>query len=161
MSTVRHSLRFQIGASLLALLLFAGTSQGAENDSKASIESIRQEVQNLQQELKDFTEERRQELTADIEATLTDIDARIEALEARVNEDWQQMDRVARAHARSSLGALRRERGRVADWYQRMQDSPEYTWESMKDGFNEAFNNMAEAWKTAEKDVQKAIDGEK
>lgn len=146
---------------MVALLLFAVISHGAEDDSKASVESIRQEVQDLQQELQDFTEERRKELTKDIEATLSDIDARIEALETRISEDWQQMDKVARAHARSSLGALRRERARVADWYQRMQDSSEFTWESMKEGFNEAFNSMADAWKTAEKDVQKAIDGEK
>lgn len=161
---MRNPFRFQAGALLLAILMLAGPvqaqDQNPDQQDKASVESIQREMQDLKQELAEYSADRREQLAADIEATLKDIDTRIEILETRIQEDWQEMDKVARAEARSALASARRERARVADWYQRMQDSSEFTWESMKEGFNDAFDQLSKAWQDAEEDVQKAMEKE-
>lgn len=41
-----------------------------------------------------------------------------------------------------------------------MQDSPDFTWGSMKEGFNDAFDQLSEAWQGAEQKVRQAV-GEK
>ena len=129
-NSLRNTLRYPISIFLLASCLLTGQAHGQEQqpqqqqqqEREATIESVRQEVQDLNQELAEFTADRRQQLMEDIEGTLKAIDTRVDALETRLKDEWNEMDEVARAHARSTLGALRRERARVAEWYQRMQD---------------------------------------
>jgi len=128
----------------------------AENDDDATVESLRQDIQTLNQELEEFTTERRERLMTDIEEVLSSLDARIAALENRLQEDWDKADQLTRAQAKTALASLRRERARVTEWYQRMQDSADFTWESMKEGFNDAFDELSEAWQGAEQKVGEA-----
>lgn len=155
---MRSPLRLQASALLLAMVMPLAQGQAAENDSETTLESLRQEMQNLDQELTDFTAERREQLMADIENVLGDIDARIATLERRLQEDSDEADRLARAQAQTALASLRRERARVTEWYKRMQDSADYTWESMKEGFNDAFDKLSEAWQSAEQQVRQAVE---
>ncbi|MFN2360847.1 MAG: hypothetical protein ABR522_07195 [Marinobacter sp.] len=151
---MRNPLRLQASALLLAMIMPLAQGQAAEDEDAATVESLRQDVQSLDRELNDFTAERRERLMADIDEVLRDIDARTATLEDRLKEDWNEVDRLARAQAQTALASLRRERARVTEWYQRMQDSADYTWESMKEGFNDAFDQFSEAWQKAEQSVR-------
>lgn len=155
---VRYPLRLQASALLLAMLMPLAQGHAAEDDSEEKVESLRQDVQSLNEELADFTAERRERLMTDIEDVLEDIDARIEALDSRLREEWNEADKLTRTQAQSALANLRRERARVSEWHERMQDSADFTWESMKDGFNDAFDNLAEAWEKSERTVREAVE---
>ncbi len=151
---MRSAFRLQASALLLAMMMPLAQGHAAENDGDASVETLRQDMESLTQELEDFTTERRERLMTDIEEVLSSVDARIATLENRLQEDWNAADKLTRAQAKTALASLRRERARVAEWYQRMQDSADFTWESMKDGFNDAFNNLSEDWQSAEQKVR-------
>lgn len=153
---MRSPLRLQASALLLAMVLPLAPGNAAEDDGDATVDSLRQEVQSLNQELADFTAERRERLMTDIDDVLGAMDARIAAMESRLQEDRDKADRLARAQAQTALASLRRERSRVTEWYQRMQDSTDATWESMKEGFNDAFDKLSEAWQSAEENVRQA-----
>lgn len=154
---MRSPLRLQASALLLAMVLPLAPGHAAEEDGDATVESLRQEVQSLNQELADFTAERRERLMTDIDDVLGAMDARIAAMESRLQEDRDKADRLARAQAQTALASLRRERSRVTEWHQRMQDSTDATWESMKEGFNDAFDKLSEAWQSAEENVRQAL----
>ncbi|MCL7943705.1 hypothetical protein [Marinobacter sp. ATCH36] len=156
---MRYRLLLQASALLLVMIMPLAQSQAAEDEGEVTVETLRQDVENLDQELNDFTAERRERLMTGIDEVLSDIDARTATLENRLKEDWDEADRLARAQAQTALASLRRERARVTEWYQRMQDSADYTWESMKEGFNDAFDQLAEAWQKAEQSVRQT-DGE-
>lgn len=155
---MQYSLRLQVSALLLAMIMPLAQSLAAEGEDETSVESLRQDVQNLDQELKDFTAERRERLMTSIDEVLSDIDARIATMENRLKENWNEADRLARAQAQTALASLRRERARMVEWQQRMQDSADYTWESMKEGFNDAFDQLSEAWHKAEQSVRQALE---
>jgi len=153
---VRFALRLQASVLLLAMMMPLAQAHAAEDDGDASVETLRQDMETLTQELEDFTTERRERLMSDIEDVLSSVDGRIAALEDRLQEDWDKADKLTRAQAQTALASLRRERARVTEWYERMQDSADFTWGSMKEGFNDAFDELSEAWQGAEQKVQEA-----
>ena len=159
---MRFPLRLQAGVLMLALTvpLAQGHAAETEGDGEATVESLRQEIQSLDQELREFTTERRDRLMTDIEQVLESLDARIETLENRLDEDWDEADRLTRAQDRKALASLRRERARVTEWYERMQDSADFTWESMKEGFNDAFDQLSKDWESAEQTIREAVEAD-
>lgn len=145
-------------ASALLLVMMMPPAQAAEDDSEMAVESLRQQVQQLNEELSDFSAERRDRLMTDIEGVLGAIDDRIATLEDRLEDDWDEADKIARAQAQTALASLHRERARITEWHERMKDSADFTWESMKDGFNDAFDELSEAWQNAEQNVGKVAE---
>ena len=156
---MRFSLRLQASALLLAMMMPLAQGYAAEDDGDATVESLRQDIQTLNEELEQFTTERRDRLMTDIEEVLSAIDARIAVLENHLQESWDQADELTRAQAQTALASLRRERARVTEWNERMQDSADFTWESMKEGFNDAFDQLSEDWQSAEQKVGEAAEG--
>ncbi|GHD51532.1 hypothetical protein SAMN05216429_10823 [Marinobacter persicus] len=153
---MRSALRIQASALMLAMMMPLVHVHAAEDDSEPTVETLREDVAKLNQELEDFTTERRERLMTDIEDVLDAIDGRIAALENKLQDGWSKADKLTRAQAQTALASLRRERSRVDEWYQRMQDSADFTWESMKDGFNDAFDTLSEDWQSAEEKVREA-----
>lgn len=157
---MRYPFRLQASAMLLALVmpLAQAQAQAAENDGEVTADSLGPEVQKLEQKLTDFNAEMREPLMMDIEKVLGNIDARAAILENRLQENWGTADRLARVQAQTAMASLSRERARLVEWQQRMQDSPDYTWESMGEGFKSAFDELSEAWQGAEQKVGQAIE---
>lgn len=155
---MRSPLRLQASALLLAMVMPLAPGHAAEDDGDVTEESLGQDLQVLDQELADFSSERREQLLADIEEVLGAIEARIAILDSRLRDNRDSADRLERVQAKTAVAALRRERSRVMEWHQRMQDSTGFTWESMKDGFNEAFDELSAAWQNAEENVRKAVE---
>ncbi len=155
---MRTPLRLQASAVLLAMVMPLAPGHAAEDEGEATEESLRQQMQSLSQELADSTGEQRERLMADVEDVLGAIDARIAMLESRLQEEWTTADKLARAQAQTAIASLRRERSRVMEWYERMQDSTGPTWESMKESFDDAFDKLSEAWQGAEQNVRQAVE---
>ncbi|NWO04165.1 MAG: hypothetical protein HLX50_00240 [Alteromonadaceae bacterium] len=153
---MQSTLKLMIGALLLAIIMPLAPAHAGDNADDATVEALREDVANLNRELQEFTAERRERLMMDIEDVLDSIDARIAALESRLRENRNKVDQLTRAQAQTALASLRRERARVTEWYQRMEDSANFTWESMKEGFNEAFGQLSEDWESAEQAVRDA-----
>ena len=153
---MQSTLKLMTGALLLAIIMPLAPVQAADNADDAAVETLREDVANLNRELQEFTAERRERLMTDIEDVLDSMDARIAELETRLRENRNKVDQLTRAQAQTAVASLRRERARVTEWYQRMEDSANFTWESMKEGFNEAFDQLSEDWESAEQAVRDA-----
>lgn len=150
--------RLLASALLLAMVMPLAPVHAAEDDGDVTEESLGKDLQSLDQELEDFSSEQREQLIADVEDVLGAIEVRIATLESRLRDNRDSADRLERVQAKTAVAALRRERSRVMEWHQRMQDSTGFTWESMKDGFNETFDELYEAWENAEQNVHKALE---
>lgn len=155
---MRSQLRLQASALLLAMVMPLAPVHAAEDDGDVTEESLGKDLQSLDQELEDFSSEQREQLIADVEDVLDAIEVRIEMLDSRLRDNRDSADRLERVQAQTAVAALRRERSRVMEWHQRMQDSTGFTWESMKDGFNDAFDELSGAWQNAEENVRKALE---
>ncbi|MFO7993458.1 MAG: hypothetical protein R6U69_04805 [Marinobacter sp.] len=157
---MRPHLRLTASALLLAMVMPLTPIHAEEDNGDVTEESLDKDLKSLDQELADFSSERRDQLIGDVEDVLDAIESRIATLDSRLRDNWDSADRLERAQAQTAVAALRRERSRVMEWHQRMQDSTGFTWESMKDGFNDAFDELAEAWQNAEQNVRKAVEEE-
>lgn len=155
---MERPLRMQVSALLLVTIMPLSHNLAADTETDVAPESLRQEVMNLSEELTNFTADRRERLMSDIKEVIGDIDARIAAMDNGLDEKWTEVDRLNRVKAQTALASLKRERARVGEWYERMEDSADYTWESMKEGFNDAYDNLTEAWLSAEQGVNTAIE---
>lgn len=151
-------MRLKANAFLIAMLMPFTQGAVAQDDDSATRETVRQEIQSLREGLKDSDAEQQKELMADIEDVLSIIDERLMTLDNRLEEKWETADRLARVQAQTAMASLRRERARVIQWYDRMKDSSGVTWESMKEGFDDAFNDLSDAWQSAEQDVRQAVE---
>lgn len=160
---MRSALRLQASVLLLAMIMplaqgHAEEGHAEEGNGGVSMETLHQGMQSLDQELEDFSAERREQLMSDIDGVLSAVDARIVELDSRLEENWDEADQLTRAQAQTALASLRRERARVDEWYQRMEASADFTLESMKEGFHDAFDTLTENWQLAEQKVREAAE---
>ncbi|WP_166256575.1 hypothetical protein [Marinobacter salicampi] len=117
-----------------------------------TLDDLQADVKELSQKLEEYSAEQREQAGERINRTLEALDARIAELDRKVETEWQEMSDITRAELKSTLATLRRQRAEVGDWYERMQASSTFTWESMKDGFDEAYREFTEAWREAEEE---------
>lgn len=151
-------MRIQVSAFLLVMLMSLAQAVNAQGENdEGTMDAVREAMQSLSQDLTEANAEQREELMTDIEGVLSVVDDRLMTLENRLEEKWDTADRLARVQAQTAVASLRRERARVLEWYGRMKDSRDGTWESMKDGFDDSFNDLSDAWKSAEENVRKAV----
>lgn len=131
-----------------ALPSFAATS----GSNTASATKVKQDAKELMQSLKGYTVKQRDEAVHKTRAALDNLDQRIDALEHRIDKNWDKMSNSARAKARASLKALRKQRTEVAEWYGSLKNSTAGAWEHIKQGFSDAYMNLHEAWVKSEKE---------
>src|SRR6266704_1396699 len=84
-------------------------------------------------------------------AALDDVDARIRRMERKLDNEWDKMDKAARRNSRSTLNALRRERGELAEWYGGLKHSSAESWEQVKAGFVKSYETLKESFAKARK----------
>ena len=142
-------------AVLLAALLLAVPVTLAEEQDESSVapRQLKEQMEQLDDRLSEYDQDQRAEAMTQVRTTLDALDSRIAELEEKLSSQRDDMDRRIRAQAKTSLAHLNRERLRAAEWYQRMEDSASFTWESMKDGFDDAWSKLIAAWLDAEKTV--------
>jgi chromosome segregation ATPase len=120
--------------------------------STASAADVQQEAKDLMQALKGYTVKQRDEAVRKTKAALDNLDQRIDALENRIDNNWDKMNNTARAKARASLKALRKQRTEVAEWYGSLKSSTADAWKHIKQGFSDAYMDLHEAWVKSEKE---------
>jgi len=136
---------------LLALIISAPFSSAETAPKKPTIEEVKKETQEYLRVLKSYSAAQRDEAIEETEEILADIDAHIDALETEIDDNWDKMNKAARAEARASLRALRQQRKEVAEAYGQWKASSAAGWEEMKKGFAKAYVDLQEAWEKAEK----------
>ncbi|MDG5499535.1 hypothetical protein [Marinobacter sp. BGYM27] len=153
--TSRRTTRWSRAAVLAAIALATPMLASAEaEDTPPSVEELKQDTRALAEKLKNYTAEQRDEAARSISDTLEVLDERIATLEKRVAEDWDEMSDATREQTRESLDALRAQREKVGDWYERLKDSSSTAWGRMKKGFSSAYEGLSEAWDNAEREVE-------
>jgi hypothetical protein len=146
---------FALSLMSLSLLGIAPPSQAAQHENdKTTAKEVRQEVTDAAEAIKGYTADQRDEAAKKAKAALAALDARIDALEARIDKNWDKMDKAARAQARSTLQALRRQRVEAAEWYGQLQSGTAEAWEHTKKGFSDAYRSLQQAWEKAERGYQ-------
>lgn len=119
---------------------------------KTTAKEVKQEMQDLLKALKGYAADQRDEAIQKTKTALDDLDNRIDALETRIDNNWDQMNKAAREKARADLKALRKQRTKVAEWYGSLKSSSAGAWEQIKKGFSDAYKELSDAWKKAEKE---------
>ncbi len=128
------------------------TDEIATKPDKTTAKEVRQETQDLLQALNGYTADQRDEAIQKTKTALDDLDNRIDALETRIDNNWDQMNKAAREKARAALKDLRKQRTNAAEWYGGLKSSSAGAWEEMKKGFSDAYKDLSDAWKKAEKE---------
>jgi chromosome segregation ATPase len=139
---------------LIAMLGITPLSYAETSSDKTSIKEVKQETQDLIQALKTYTADQRDEAIQKTKAALDNLDKRIDALETRIDNNWDKMDKAAREKARAGMKSLRKQRIQVAESYGSLKSSPGDAWEHMKKGFSNAYSDIYDAWKKAEKEFE-------
>lgn len=115
-------------------------------DARTSAEDIKKETQDLLKALNSYTADQKDEAVNKTKDALDSLDKRIDEMEAMIDKGWDKMDRAAREKARESLKALRNQRKKVAEWYDRLKSSSGDSWEIIKKGFSDAYKALNDAW---------------
>ncbi|MDA3821174.1 MAG: hypothetical protein PF450_00990 [Bacteroidales bacterium] len=145
-----HSiLRWMLTAMIVITLI--GCTDSSENkkaisEDKTSINEVKQEMQDFIQALGTYTANQRDEAIESTKTALDELDKRIDALETRIDNNWDQMNKVAQEKARANLKALRKQRTEVGVWYSKLETSSANAWEHTKKGFSDAYKNLSDAW---------------
>ncbi|MEQ5834909.1 hypothetical protein [Marinobacter sp. NFXS9] len=139
---------------LVALLGFVPVAASAdEAQQPPTMEELKHDTENLIDKLGNYSAEQRDEAAASIKESLDELDQRIDVLEKRLDENWDDMSEASREKTQQSLDALRAQREKVGDWYERLKGSSANAWEDVKDGFTRAYDNLSDAWKDTEESM--------
>ena len=139
---------------LIAVSGIAAPGLAQTTKDSDTIEKIEQETRDLLQSLKTYTIEQRDEAIQKTKVALDNLDQRIDTMETSIDNNWEKMDAAARAKARDSLRALRRQRTQVAEWYGSLKNSSAAAWGHMKQGLADAYRALYKAWQQSEKDFR-------
>lgn len=137
------------GSALTSLAVPSDSSSNGNDTTTAK--EVRRKVSDAAVAVKDFSVDKRDEAASKAKASLDDLDARIKTMEARIERDWDKMDKAARAQARDTLAALRKERVQVAEWYGALKNSTASTWHQVKKGFSDAYQSLRKSWEKADR----------
>lgn len=139
---------------LVALLgVVPAAAQAEEAQQPPTMEELKHDTENLIDKLGNYSAEQRDEAAASIKDTLDELDQRIDVLEKRLDENWDDMSEASREKTQQSLDALRAQREKVGDWYERMKSSSASAWDDVRDGFTRAYDNLSNAWQETEKSM--------
>lgn len=139
---------------LIALLgAVPAAVQAEEAQQPPTMEQLKQDTANLIDKLGNYSAEQRDEAAASIKGTLDELDKRIDVLEKRLADNWDNMSEASRQKTQQSLEALRAQREKVGDWYDRLKGSSASAWDNVKGGFTRAYDNLSNTWEETEKSM--------
>lgn len=125
-----------------------------ENDDRTTREDVQQETRELMEALRSYGADQRGEARAKAQKAMANIDARTKTLEGRILENWDKMSQAAREKAGDNLEALREQREKVAEWYDRLASGSATVWEQVKKGFSDAYSSLAETWEKSTREFE-------
>lgn len=149
MPTLKKIIPAMVIAGAVALAAPPLVLADGAHEEATTLSFVKQETRDLLVSLKSYTAEQKDEAMAAIRAGLDKMDQRIDTLQAKVDQQWDSMDAAARASAHDSLAALKRQRVATAEWYGYLKDSSAESWDDLKTGFVDAYEEPGEAWSSA------------
>lgn len=155
---IEHTLSTKPGLWHLMLVALLGivpaAVQADEAQQPPTMEQLKHDTANLIDKLGNYSAEQRDEAAASIKSTLDELDQRIDLLEKRLADNWDDMSEASREQTRQSLDALRAQREKVGDWYDRLKGSSSNAWNGVKGGFSQAYDKLSDAWEETEKSMK-------
>ena len=132
-------------------LMFCGVAVSFADtaDDKTTLKQAKQQVADAARAIKDYSVDQRDEAVKKVKASLDELDASIERLQASIDKKWDHMNQASREKARATLAKLRKQRNQVAEWYGALKHSSAGAWDQVKQGFSDAYENLAKSWKKA------------
>ena len=153
---INHSIVTWMLTAMLVITLTGCADLSEDNEAisedETSITEVKQETQDLIQALGAYTADQRDEAIERTKSALDELDKRIGELETRIDDNWEQMNKVARNKARANLKVLREKRTEVVEWYGKLKTSSADAWNHIKKGFSEAYKDFSDAWEKSEKE---------
>ena len=144
------SSRSLLAVAMPLILAFGAPAAAALSPAdETSIEDVRKESRQLMSALKSYTAEQRDQAIQEVEIAIIRLDNRIDELQSRVDRQWDGMTQAARTEARKNLRALQKQRIELAEWYGNLKGSSSSAWGEIKQGFSDAYRDLARAWEEA------------
>ncbi|WP_027852601.1 hypothetical protein [Marinobacterium litorale] len=124
------------------------------DESSDQIGEIKKDTQQLLENIGSYTAEKKDQAVKAARESLDKLDQRIDALQGYIDENYDEMSVAARKEAQETMKALREQRVEVAEWYGSMKASTSESWSHMKQGFSDAYKDLANAWEKSEKEYR-------
>lgn len=137
-------------ASIALFGLLAAPALAEQNNrSNMTATEVRQEFAEAFSALTAYGYQERDQALQEIEKTLLRLDREIEKQEAKLKENWQDMKEDAREKVTQSMKNLRKSRDRVEAQYEALKQGSEEAWEELNEGFADAYSDFDAAWENA------------
>ncbi|MFG1489424.1 hypothetical protein ABMA58_09255 [Oceanospirillum sp. HFRX-1_2] len=140
----------------LFFVSFASTAMAANNDADVTVQDIKRETADVIEKLQAYSEDQQQDAVKMAKQAMQRADERINRLETKIDNRWDQLSKPARKEARAALRELRQERAQLSEWYGSMKESSKGAWSEMRNGFNNAYQSMSNAWQDAQEEFDQS-----
>jgi hypothetical protein len=146
MKIINASLRTLLAAAFCTALASAGTmAAGQQANGETDAAQVKKELSEAIASLQDYGAERRDEAYQKAKNALDTADEFIEHQQDNLSEAWSDMSDEAREKKRSTMRTIREQRRNVAEWLGGMKAGTKDAWVDLRDGFKEAFDDLAAA----------------
>lgn len=141
-----------IGMSLAA----AGVASGHETVNEADAQHVKKELAEAYDAIEAYAANQREQAYDSAAEALKTADRYIERQQDRISENWSEMSAPARQHARQTMQAIRERRNKAAEWLGSLRTGSTEAWDEIKEGFADAYADLADALVDAEKGSEKS-----
>ena len=116
----------------------------------ASIEDVKQSFDSFAKVLESYSYEQRDQAIAAVREEKQLIQARAKSLEKSLGQQTASLSEEVTEKRRETLQALKQRQNELQAWSQRLENSSQGAWQSMKSGLSKAYSVLAESVEDAE-----------
>ncbi len=149
---VLHKLIFLPVAALLALpaIHVPSNHSTASDVAKVTDDKAQKELMDALEAVKGYSVTQRDQLLEKAKSAVAELDVRINRLESKIDTGAEKATQSTKDQWKETLATLRQQRIAIAEKYGELQQSTETVWDKVKEGFRNAYDEIAEALKEAE-----------
>lgn len=119
-----------------------------------TIKDIKQDTKELVSTIKNYSFDKKEQLVKKSEKSLEKLDKRIDNLESKVDKNFTKMSTKAKEKSRETLKELRKQRVELAENLGQLKSSSLDAWQTIKNGFEQAYKRVELSWQKAEKELE-------
>jgi len=138
--------------AFLAAAVFA-VGCNKEATTSQQLENVQAKTEVAAQDMKDYTYAQKSAFVEKMQGQMTEINRDLDQLVARVEKSSD----AAKAEAKPKLQALRNQAAKLNQQLDEARNATESTWDSVKDGFRQGYNELKDGFQTARQWVSEKI----
>ena len=151
-TTRKHPLLLTSSALTILLLAMFSISMSA-TAQHGNFEELQHDTHEVMESLGDYTAQQRDAVVSEVNQSLTQLDRYTERMQERIDANMQVMSIESQELARDAMEKLREQRAVVNVHLEQLANNTTDTWDEVKDGFVEAYEQMYEAWEKTEQSL--------